>query len=185
MAVLEVSMLKANEEGVVLVVTADGIRTIEGLTGEILHSVFITNVSFTTVVGPQHNVFAYISNDERLHRKTCHLYKCAPKKASEIAKSINEAFLVAHEEMRERKGNPFAAESLEREAVDGELFACQLRRKNLTAVKAIGAGQFGKVYLAELLSPKDGTSQLVAVKMLRGTASPDDKVCEFLIEGTR
>ena len=97
-AVHQALMLKQPEEGVVIIITADGIRTIEGLTGEILNSVFISNVSFTTVVGPQSNIFAYISNEERLHRKTCHLYKCGPHKALEVAKCIGEAFKVAHDE---------------------------------------------------------------------------------------
>ena len=61
------------------------------------------------------------------------------------------------------------------EAVTGPLAACQVARRDLTAQVAIGAGQFGEVYLA---TEKCGVEPSVvlkrrAVKMLRGGAATD------------
>lgn len=58
-----------------------------------------------------------------------------------------------------------------------------MHRVDLIPRKAIGAGQFGQVYLADQLVADDGEQQRVprAVKMLRGGASNDDKE-EFMAE---
>jgi serine/threonine protein kinase len=55
--------------------------------------------------------------------------------------------------------------------------AHQIDRADLTGVKVLGAGQFGRVYLAVQASPDDDPDKDIqrAVKMLRSGASPGDK----------
>jgi serine/threonine protein kinase len=55
------------------------------------------------------------------------------------------------------------------------LFNRQLRRGNLTAIAAIGAGQFGQVFTATEAVAKGGQTIVRAVKMLRGGASTSDR----------
>lgn len=61
-----------------IVITSEGIRIVEGLTQEVIQSVFIKNISFTTAVD-KNSVFAYISNDARLGRRSCHAFQCSSK----------------------------------------------------------------------------------------------------------
>lgn len=87
-------------------------------------------------------------------------------------------------------GNPFKP-SGPREPPSGELRHKQVRRVDLHPVKAIGAGQFGQVYLAKQIVPEKDAEEVIdgvgvmrrAVKMLRGGASKDDKL-EFVKEAT-
>ena len=60
------------------------------------------------------------------------------------------------------------------------VLAVEIKRKDLRAIKAIGAGQFGKVYLAVQQDSQGKTNQR-AVKMLRTGASAADKA-EFIAE---
>ena len=78
---------------------------------------------------------------------------------------------------QERGNNPFAVTDPKREAVKGELFKRQIHRADLTAIKQIGAGQFGDVYLAHqsVRTPHGVRPVPRAVKLLRGAASPEDK----------
>nr|BAG55496.1 protein tyrosine kinase [Monosiga ovata] len=165
-------------DAVVLVISAEGVRAVEGLTGEVIRNVFIRNISFTCVSGARKEIFAFISHDERLGRVSCHLYDCGPR-AYNVCVAIGDAFKAAAAAMAAQKGNPFTASSAEREAVSGPLFTKQVHRKDLEPIKPIGAGQFGEVYLANW-NLKDNKS-VVAVKMLRNGASISDKG-EFLRE---
>ena len=78
-----------------------------------------------------------------------------------------------------RTGNPFLAQGRERDRVEGPLAEFQIKRGELRALKILGAGQFGKVYLA-LHSSSEGDVRR-AVKMLRSGASTQDRE-EFLRE---
>jgi serine/threonine protein kinase len=85
---------------------------------------------------------------------------------------------VAVAEAKARAGNPLLPMGVVREKVEGPLAAVQINRKPLVAIKAIGAGQFGKVYLATV----DGDeTQQRAIKMLRSGAASGDRQ-EFLRE---
>eukprot|EP00053_Salpingoeca_punica_P014733 m.134071 g.134071 ORF g.134071 m.134071 type:complete len:756 (+) comp16527_c0_seq2:243-2510(+) len=178
-AVERAKALNLPGDGVAIVVSSEGIRTVEGLTGEVLQKHFIKTISYTTVADTRRGIFAYIARDDRLDRITCHVYVCGSK-AFDACACIGEAFKVAHEEAKARDGNPFKAISEEREAVEGPLKSRQLHRSHLKPKKTLGAGQFGQVYLAEYLVPEKPMT-LVAVKMLRNGASPEDRT-EFLRE---
>lgn len=78
---------------------------------------------------------------------------------------------------KEAGSNPFAVTDPQREPVRGELFQRQIHRADLTAVKQIGAGQFGDVYLAtQAIRTPNGPRPIPrAVKLLRGAATQADK----------
>lgn len=118
-------------------------------------------------------VFGFLSEDQRLKRKLCHVFSCGTDSvASSITRTVSDAF----KQLKERKAalaanpDPFAVLSSARDPVPPKLFKSQLHRTDLVAGKAIGAGQFGQVYLAEF---KGETS--VAVKTVRLAASDEDK----------
>ena len=75
--------------------------------------------------------------------------------------------------------------------MQGTLAECQIPRRELEAVRALGAGQFGEVYLAKQRTDGgsgggdgDGARMVLrAVKMLRGAATAADKA-EFMGEAT-
>ena len=80
------------------------------------------------------------------------------------------------------KKDPFAANPGEpREAAKPSLFRLQIRRGTLTAIRIIGAGQYGEVYLAKQTNPQTGVTIDCAVKLLKEGASRDDKA-DFLSE---
>ncbi|EGD74912.1 TK/HMTK protein kinase [Salpingoeca rosetta] len=111
----------------------------------------------------------------------------ARERAFDIATSFGDAFAAFKEEVAKTGGNPFQPVG-EREAPPGALFKKQVHRVDLRPVKAIGAGQFGQVYLAWQTvadgQGEDGGNMVRrAVKMLRGGASNDDKE-EFIKEAT-
>eukprot|EP00730_Choanoeca_flexa_P007855 TRINITY_DN12403_c0_g2_i4.p1 TRINITY_DN12403_c0_g2~~TRINITY_DN12403_c0_g2_i4.p1 ORF type:complete len:753 (+),score=246.92 TRINITY_DN12403_c0_g2_i4:255-2513(+) len=160
-------------ESVVLTISAEGVRTIEGLTGEVVSAVLISDISFCTTAGVRKEVFAFISKNDRLKRITCHLYECLD--AHKLTLAIGQAFKAAQEEALARKGNPFAPTSKERETVKGPLFRYQIHRSDMEAVKPIGAGAFGQVFLGKF------KGHMVAVKTVRNSASDSDKQ-EFIDE---
>ena len=167
----------------VLVVSSEGIRTVDDLTHELLYNVIIKAVSYSTeIVGKKIELFAFIEVDDRRNTRTCHVYMCEKggKKgqALKICDAVCEAFRVAVAEAKARAGNPLLPMGVVREKVEGPLAAVQINRKPLVAIKAIGAGQFGKVYLATV----DGDeTQQRAIKMLRTGAAAGDRQ-EFLRE---
>lgn len=166
-------------DAVVLVVSSEGVRAVEGLTGEVIRNVFIRTISFTCVTGARKEIFGFISHDDRLGRVSCHLYECGVR-AYNVCVAIGDAFKIAAAQFTEQKGNPFAPVDAAREAVTGDLFGKQIHRGLLEPIRAVGAGQFGEVYLAKM-GPRDSSKLVVAVKMLRGAASITDK-SEFLRE---
>lgn len=163
-------------EPVVVIVTEDGIRTIEALTGVAKQSVFIEHITFTANLGDKGEYLGFISQDTRLQRTLCHLYELQVGIAGKVTFAIGDAFKKLKEKSNERDKNPFAAIFTEREPVPGQLFRCQVHRADVLPVKVIGAGQFGQVYLATY---KKETQ--VAVKTVRLAASEDDKA-DFVAE---
>mmetsp|Transcript_15213 Transcript_15213/g.45225 ORF Transcript_15213/g.45225 Transcript_15213/m.45225 type:complete len:1191 (-) Transcript_15213:908-4480(-) len=188
---------KAGGEKVVLAVSSEGIHTSEAMTNEDIGSVFIENIAYTSVTemesggAKKTEIFAYISEDERLNRTQCHIYDMPPGKAREVCLMIGAAFQVAEEENEEE--NPFAPTSASSTGQEGEdgfpghLNEALLNRRRLTAVKVIGTGQFGLVYLANLAESEiavgSDNERTCAVKMLRSGATLASKA-EFLREAS-
>eukprot|EP00039_Didymoeca_costata_P032338 m.37383 g.37383 ORF g.37383 m.37383 type:complete len:1282 (+) comp9309_c0_seq1:436-4281(+) len=129
-------------------------------------------------------VFGYVAVDERLQRRHCELYSFKITEGEQLQDKFNEASrLAAHIEELRKKVNPFAAYSSTRENASSTLFRHQIHRADLTAVKVIGMGQFGEVYLAKHKVTRNGKPIQVrrAVKVLKGSANTADK-SDFLHE---
>lgn len=172
-------------EGVFLQVGTEGVRCIESLAHDILLAFVLKDISFTTVCGRHKELFAFIQKDDSLGINNCHVFQCAGERAFDIATSFGEAFKAFAEEVKKTGGNPFAPVG-ERVAPPDHLISRQVHRVDLRPVKAIGAGQFGQVYLAEQAvgngaGDNGGNTTRRAVKMLRGGASESDRE-EFLRE---
>lgn len=73
--------------------------------------------------------------------------------------------------------DPFYPDSFKKESVPPALENYQIDRETLTGVKVLGAGQFGRVYLAVQSFGTDESQDVQrAVKLLRDGASASDKV---------
>ncbi|EGD76512.1 TK/HMTK protein kinase [Salpingoeca rosetta] len=178
---------------IVLVMTTEGVRVVELATGDVLHFTYIRDIAFSTHLhsgydrkhNPEHDIFAYIARDEKLSRTVCHLFKCPPGAAREICKTAAFAFKICMEEMqRAEADNPFNA-TTKSELDISDLFPPHLliSRRDIKAIKVLGAGQFGTVWLA-LQRIRKGTKvsqKHRAVKLLRPGASELDQE-DFLAE---
>lgn len=170
-------------QGVFIQVGVDFIRTLDSLSHDTVSTFIIKDISFTTVAGDLQDVFAFIQHNESTNTNFCHLYRAAGERSFDIALAFNEAFKLAAAELKKNDGNPFKASGA-RYAPEGILFKNQVHRADLVARRAIGAGQYGQVYLAEQMMGSEGggiVREPRAVKMLRGGASDDDRK-DFVIE---
>jgi len=129
-------------------------------------------------------LFCFISEDERLDRTSCHIFQMPPGKARETCLIIGAAFQIAGAETEAEEDNPFKPIS-ERDTLQfpGCLSEKMINRALLKAVKVVGSGQFGKVYLATMKHSLAEGAQVdnCAVKLLRGGANTSTKA-EFLRE---
>ena len=94
-----------------------------------------------------------------------------------MAQTVGQAFKISLAEMK-KNSDPFRVKDSDkkhREKAPGNLHQRQLHRADLTAVKPIGAGQYGQVWLADQKTSIDGAKRKVAVKLMRGGASAADK----------
>lgn len=177
-------------DAVTIVVNEHSIRTVERLSGETIMHEYITNVSFTCVPSHDKNkdMFAYICQNESVGIINCHIFNVASDLGKMINDSVRSAVRITHEKLRKKGANPFGASpDSPREVPQGDLFRKQIHRADLKAVKVIGAGQYGEVWLAvqHARKHKDKGGGVVrikrAVKMLKNNASRQDKQ-EFLRE---
>lgn len=129
-------------------VGTEGVRLIDSLTHEVTSSYILKNVTYSTVAGKRKDLFAFISRDDTLNLNNCLIFQCVGERAFDLATSLGAAFKAFKEEQDRIGTDPFAAHGKVRETPD-ELKNMDLERSCLLAKKAIGAGQFGQVYLAE------------------------------------
>jgi len=162
-----------------LMVSSEAIKCVNAVSQVVAWNLFLKEVSFTTVVN---NLFAFITENEGTGRTVCHVFACAEGVALEICTSIGEAFKVAQAASK-KAGNPFTVKGKDlkqRERATPKLQNWQIHRKDLTAEKAIGAGQFGQVWLGTKRTSVD-SSMRIAVKLMRSGCSAADKE-EFVRE---
>eukprot|EP00045_Choanoeca_perplexa_P007817 m.71964 g.71964 ORF g.71964 m.71964 type:complete len:715 (-) comp14231_c0_seq1:106-2250(-) len=177
----------ADATPVTVVFSAEGIRVVDRVNRELVRNVLSKAVSFQHILqASKGDIYTFIEVDDRRDENDCAVFIC-DKGVKKQAEMLEAAMTRTIELGKKRDGNPFKAVGRDREVVTGPLVDIQLRRKQLRAIKAIGAGQFGKVYLSEYRSPAaedtpGSEPELRAIKMLRGKASDDDKK-EFLREG--
>jgi len=177
------NLKRAREPGreSIIIVTTDGLRVFEALTEDQIMVIDLNDVTFTNVLKPDGNedeVFTVIETDARLDQKNCFLWTCSePGMASEACKALVAAIEVARKSMEAKAEDPFYPDSFKREAVPDSLSNIQINRDTLTGVKVLGAGQFGRVYLAvQHIDENDPSKDIQrAVKLLREGASTSDK----------
>lgn len=168
----------------ILVVSSEGIRTIEEATRDVIHNIMIKAISFSTEVkGKKLEMFAFIAVDDRRDTKECHVFMCSPAvkgQALDICKTLGQAFGLAVKEAKARAGNPFLPIGRIRERAEGPLVNHQFPRKDIKAIKAIGAGQFGRVFLA--FDESTNTNYAVSLRDVWPRQSPPAlaarRVCE-------
>eukprot|EP00039_Didymoeca_costata_P007053 m.95908 g.95908 ORF g.95908 m.95908 type:complete len:708 (+) comp13521_c0_seq1:241-2364(+) len=173
-----------SKSAVVLVVSSEGIRIVEQASREILDMIFLQDIVYTTEIeGKKSQIFALIAKNEHLNRRSCYVFGCKHHEAAEICAKLEDAEQAFQEDEKLRQGNPFIASSSLKETPHPLVEAFEIPRNSLVAKIAVGAGQFGQVYLAEHKGQMvNGKGAAVAVKILRGGASVADKAL-FVREG--
>lgn len=137
---------------VTIVITPLMVRVVDRMTGETLKKVFIQNVPFTLESPTREghmDKFAFIQKNQQ-DAVVCHIFNIISGQGGVLGEAIayfieQAADLYSKETIT--KANPFAATG-EREKAPPKLFAKQIHRADIAAVKAIGAGHFGEVWLA-------------------------------------
>jgi tRNA A-37 threonylcarbamoyl transferase component Bud32 len=176
----------ADATPVSVVFSSEGLRIVDRGSKDIVRNVITKAISYHCPVGKKGHLYAFIEVDDRRSQYDCIVLLCEKTIKNQIL-ALVESMAEALEMGKAKRGNPFRVIGKKREKVTGPLADVQIPRKHLVAVKAIGAGQFGKVYLSEywaagvVEASTPEVAELRAVKMLRGKASTDDKV-EFLRE---
>eukprot|EP00053_Salpingoeca_punica_P015438 m.142385 g.142385 ORF g.142385 m.142385 type:complete len:679 (+) comp16710_c0_seq1:333-2369(+) len=163
---------------VVAVFQKDCIRFVEALHEETLSTVYLKDVSDVAIAdeGSEVETFCVIEHDDRLDITTCHFLQCEkglPQRACEMLNRAREAQL----QEEERKANdPFYGDRANDVPVSGLILSKQLPRDSLTAVKVLGAGQFGTVHMANYSVDDDVEHDVqVAVKLLRAGSKQEDQ----------
>ena len=90
--------------------------------------------------------------------------------------ALTKAIEISHKRAEAKADDPFYPDSFKKESVPDVLASIELKREDLTGVKVLGAGQFGRVYLAVQTFGDDESKDVQrAVKLLRDGASLSDK----------
>lgn len=188
----------AKQQGIVdlvfLQVFAAGIRIFDALTSEAQFSMAGSELIYANVFGPQSDIFAFVQHSTKLNGKFVFLFQCTDKmRASQVLDSFATTFgnkvksaptkgsvRMGDNAKKEDKNNPFVGEG-PRIAAPGNLFKRQIHRADLKAIKVIGAGQFGQVYIATKRNRQTQELETVAVKTLKDVKSAADRE-EFVHE---
>ena len=75
---------------VVLTVTADSLRVVETLSADVIMSLFIRDIMYTSVgYAKKKELFCFISNDDRLNRWSCHIFEMPPGAAQSCCEVLS------------------------------------------------------------------------------------------------
>jgi hypothetical protein len=178
-----------DENPVALVLTPKHVRIVERISGETLTTTFIRGIPFTLEAPGRQggfDKFAFITKNEEVGQVDCHIFNVLPGDGHLLAEAISFYIELAEQTYGAdsvAKHNPFEAKG-PRQKSSKRLFARQIHRADLKAVKVIGAGQFGEVWLADQAIRK-ANGQVVqarrAIKMLKEGGSDADRD-EFILE---
>eukprot|EP00730_Choanoeca_flexa_P002806 TRINITY_DN11181_c0_g1_i4.p1 TRINITY_DN11181_c0_g1~~TRINITY_DN11181_c0_g1_i4.p1 ORF type:complete len:758 (+),score=224.97 TRINITY_DN11181_c0_g1_i4:94-2367(+) len=168
-----------------IVVSRENVSYMETFADDLLFESHIQNISYCDVLeeGKAEEVLTFIEKDDRLDNIICHVFLCRPGVADGMCRAVGQATQRMLEEQERKQDNPFHPDTADQEpeVVEGDLEHKQLDRTKLTAIKVLGAGQFGTVYMAGVANDDQGEDDSVAVKMLR-TESSDADATEFRYE---
>ena len=76
-----------------------------------------------------------------------------PGMADQAVKALGSAIEVSRRRAAAKADDPFYPDSFKKESVPAALENIQIDREDLTGVEVLGAGQFGRVYVATLPPP--------------------------------
>eukprot|EP00041_Stephanoeca_diplocostata_P030812 m.941208 g.941208 ORF g.941208 m.941208 type:complete len:683 (+) comp23832_c0_seq7:176-2224(+) len=174
------NLKKAREPGreSIIIVTTDGLRVFEALTEDQMMVLDLLGVTFAaSFAGDDGDVLALIETDSRLDQKNCFLWTCTePGMGKAAQKAISASIELVKKRTEAKADDPFYPDSFKKESVPPALEGLQIDRNHLTGVKVLGAGQFGRVYLAVQSYGEDEAKDVQrAVKLLREGASASDK----------
>eukprot|EP00045_Choanoeca_perplexa_P007881 m.72440 g.72440 ORF g.72440 m.72440 type:complete len:797 (+) comp14262_c0_seq1:22-2412(+) len=168
-----------------IVVSRENVSYMETFADDMLFEGHIQDISYCNVLeeGRSEEVLTFIEKDDRLDNVVCHVFICKPGVADSMCRAVGQATQKMLEEKERKQDNPFHPDTADQdpEAVKGALEPKQLARDKLAAVKVLGAGQFGTVYMATVADDEASEDASVAVKMLR-TESSDADATEFSYE---
>ena len=177
------------EHPCVIVVTPRSIRIIDSFTGETLHKFITSAVSFksSAVLDGPPEVLAVVVSHGNMDEMLCHMF--FPFRSGTAANTLKNiadaASKITAEHQQMTAAGPFAAfKDAPREAAPDALFKIQVHRADLDAMKVLGAGEFGEVWLARQLTRGSTGAKIKvhrAVKTLKQGAGGADKD-EFLRE---
>jgi len=171
---------------VTIVITPQMVRVVDRMTGESLKKVFIQNVPFTLESPTREghmDKFAFIQKNQQ-DTVVCHIFNIPAGQGHVLAEAISyyiEQAADTYSKETIAKVNPFAPNG-ERQKAPPRLFAKQIHRADITAVKAIGAGQFGEVWLATQAVRGQPAPVMRAVKTLKAAAATAADRQEFVRE---
>eukprot|EP00045_Choanoeca_perplexa_P010131 m.101407 g.101407 ORF g.101407 m.101407 type:complete len:1126 (+) comp15166_c0_seq1:70-3447(+) len=171
-------------EPAVLIVTSEGLKVMERTSETLLCNIFIKDVTFTTAgtLDKRRDFFAFIAVDVRVDRRACYLFELLKGKGEAVCKTVARAFDTYAKAYKsgEEAFLPTTAKGQAPVDVPPELDALQIDRDRLNALKVLGAGMYGKVFLADE-TQADGSVIQRAVKLLR-KSSKVDHTAAFLME---
>lgn len=130
--------------GCILVVSSEGVKSVDQMSSELKTSNVLKEVTFTSVCGMRGDQVAYITENETSGRILVHVFKTGSEDAVKVCEAFQKAFMKAREDAL----NPFKPADSSREKPPPGLAQKQIRRGHLAAMKPIGAGQFGQVWRA-------------------------------------
>jgi hypothetical protein len=166
-------------------ISPSNLRVINCLSGDIMFTEFIKFISFIVIAEAtaREDILAYIAVDDRLDRRNCFFYRMPVGEGRNMSAAMDAAFKSFFEAEQKLGKDPFKVIDQQREPASKILQSHQIHRSDLKAIKPIGAGQFGEVFLAihNMIVNDTATSVKRAVKMLKSAAKPEDKK-EFLRE---
>eukprot|EP00050_Salpingoeca_kvevrii_P007735 m.298238 g.298238 ORF g.298238 m.298238 type:complete len:1104 (-) comp13814_c0_seq1:278-3589(-) len=177
-AALRLLKRAGKKDAIIIQTGTEGIRVFNNLTEELVDRFVLPDVVFHGAIASDKTKksYALIVNNANLGMVLCHIFVLDARGVEELSKAMMETF-IAFKKEQEANADPFRAVG-ERVRAPKDLFRRQIHRRHLKAIKPIGAGQFGQVYLATQIVPgKTGNTETVkrAVKTLRGQASDADR----------
>eukprot|EP00039_Didymoeca_costata_P010529 m.141794 g.141794 ORF g.141794 m.141794 type:complete len:813 (+) comp14863_c0_seq1:208-2646(+) len=169
---------RKGEDGVLFQMGPSGMRVFDGFTHETKMAIPYSEIRFQTVAGSAKDCIT-ISAKTQLGTVQCHVFRAINStRAKQILTALNKKIAkVAGQKLKSTpskkgKDNPFAGQG-DRIRSPSNLHKRQIHRADLEAVKIIGAGQFGQVYLAK--RNNNGQEELCAVKLLKDVKSEADR----------
>lgn len=177
-AAVEALRRRGSRDAAVVQIGSEGIRVSDTLTQESLEKINLADITFAVPYRDRTHDFVYcfIVKDTSLGFTACHVFEMSGEAHASMTGALQQTYH-APRETKQTMQDPFKAYG-GRTPAPQDLFKRQIHRRHLTAIKPIGAGQFGQVFLANQSIPQpDGKEEIVkrAVKTLRGECTDKDR----------